>query len=134
MSAESDVLAALMDALRANAGVKAALGDPVRIFDDRPAGAAFPHAVIELGVSRPADSAGVQALEQEIAIEVFSRRAGKSEALSALAAMREALHDADIEITGRQVVLIQALSAQASRLDPQTIRGVLRLRVLTEAE
>jgi hypothetical protein len=133
VSAEAALIAGIIDALAASAAVKAALGDPARIFDDRAAGAAFPYAVVATSASRPADAAEVAAFEHEVSIEVWSREGGKADLFAALSAMREALHDQDIAVAGRRIVLLQVRAAEAARADDDTLRGVLRVHAITEA-
>jgi hypothetical protein len=132
MSADAEFVTALIGALKADATVQAALGADPRVFDDFPAGAAFPYAVVQAGETRPADSADISALEHDVTIEVSSRHGGKREALDVLAALRGAFDGADLAISGRHLVLLRVLSAQATRADAQTMRGTIRLRAITE--
>lgn len=133
MSADRALGEAVRAAAMADAGVKAALGDPVRFYDERPPNAALPCVTFGRFESRAADAAATSALEHVITLNVWSRQGGRAETLDALAALRAALHDAALSVDGRTLVLISAVSSDAFRAgDGQTSQGVLRLRVITE--
>jgi len=127
--------AAIRAAAMANAAVKAVLGDPVRFHDERAPDAALPCVTFGRFESRVTDAAEHAALEQTIILHVWSRHGGRAEALDALAALRDALHDTPLSVEGRRLVLISVLSTDAFRTgDGQTTQGVLRLRAITEEE
>lgn len=133
MSAERAFAAAVRAALMANTGVQAVLGSPARVFDDAPEGAQFPYVTIGRVESRLADASGAEALEHIMTLHVWSRHGGRSEALDAIAALRNALHDAPLAVAGRRLVFVFASFADVFRAgDARTTHGVLRLRALSE--
>ena len=55
--------------------------------------------------------------------------------LSVIGAMRGALHNSALDVTGRRLVLLLATFADVFRAgDGRTTHGVLRLRAITEPE
>ena len=81
------------------------------------------------------DSSDVEAIEHAVTLHAWSRYGGRAEALDIIGALREALHDAPLTVTGRKLVLLFAQFADVFRSgDGQTTLGVLRLRALTEPE
>lgn len=133
MSAERALAAALRAAAMADAGVKAALGDPPRLYDDPPPDPVFPYVTLGRVESRPADASAAEALEQLVTLHAWSRHGGRAEALDVLAALRAALHDKPLTIEGRALIFIFAVFADVFRSgDGRTTHGVLRIRALTE--
>lgn len=131
MSAERALLAAMRAALLADAEVGAQVG--ARIHDDAPADAIFPYVTLGRVETRAADSSGADALEHAVTLHVWSRHGGRAEALSVVAAMRAALHNAALVIEGRRLVLMLAVFSDIFRSgDARTTHGVLRLRAITE--
>lgn len=135
MSAEHALVAAVRAAAMEDAGVKALLGDPARIYDDAPPDAVFPYVSLGRVESRAADAGGVEALEHAVTLHVWSRYGGRAEALEIVAALRAKLHGADLTIDGRKLVLLLVTFTDIFRSgDVRTTHGVLRLRAITEPE
>lgn len=133
MSVERALAAAIRQHALADAGVKAVLGDPARLYDDPPPDPVFPYLTIGRVESRGADASGAEALEHVVTLHVWSRYGGRAEALDAIAALRAALHDAPLSVASRRLVFIFAQFADVFRAgDGRTTHGVLRLRALTE--
>ncbi|MBY0562881.1 MAG: DUF3168 domain-containing protein [Hyphomonadaceae bacterium] len=133
MSAERALIAAIRAAAMADTGVKALVGDPARIYDDAPEGAVFPYVTLGRVESRAADAASVQGIEHALTLHVWSRYGGRAEALDIIGALRAALHNASLTLTGHRLVLLYASFADVFRAgDAQTTHGVLRLRAVTE--
>lgn len=125
--------AAIRAGAMADAGVKALLGDPARIYDDPPPDPVFPYVSLGRVESRSADAANVNAIEHALTLHVWSRYGGRAEALDVIAALRTALHNAPLTVTGRTLVLLFAQFADVFRSgDGRTTHGVLRLRAVTE--
>lgn len=132
----SDPLGALQAAayalLAADDGVKAALGDPARIFDvDAAHGAAFPYAVLgrddeSLGVAP--DACGTEAM---LVVDIWYRNGGALPAKAAANAVREVL-DAPIAAAGFEVHAGDFVSVR-SRHEPdgKTHRLIVTFRYLT---
>ncbi|MBL8538038.1 MAG: DUF3168 domain-containing protein [Hyphomonadaceae bacterium] len=133
MSAEAALLAALRTTMLADAGTKAVLGDPPRIYDDPPEDVQFPYVTVGRIESRQADAAMAPSLEHGVTLHVWSRYGGRAEALDVIAALRSALHEASPEVSGRRLVFLFAQFSDVFRSgDGRTTHGVLRLRALTE--
>lgn len=125
---------ALRSALLADAGCRAVLGNPPRIYDEQPAEPIYPFATLGDVQSRPADAASAEGLDHAVTLHAWSRHGGKSEALQVIAALRAALHDRAIAVSGRRLVLLLASFADVFRAgDGRSFHGVLRLRALTES-
>jgi Protein of unknown function (DUF3168) len=125
--------AAIRAAAMADAGIKALLGDPARLHDDPPPDPVFPFVSLGRIESRPADAAGVNAVEHALTLHVWSRYGGRAEALDIIAALRTALHNAPLAVSGRTLVYLFASFADTFRSgDGRTTLGILRLRALTE--
>ena len=134
MSAERALAAAVRSAAMADAEVKALLGDPVRFHDEPPNDPVFPYATLGRVETQPADSSDVEALEHAVTLHVWSRYGGRAEALDIVGALRAVLHDADLAIAGRRLVLLRAVFTDVFRAgDGRTTHGVLRLRAITES-
>lgn len=135
MSAERAFVAALVAAARADDAVQAALGDPARLYDEPPASAAYPYATLGRMETRPLDTSEASALEHIVTLHVWSRYGGRAEALDIIGALRAALHDRALTVTGRKIVLLLAGFSDVFRAgDGITTHGVLRLRAVTEPE
>lgn len=135
MSAETEVQAALLEALRADAGVQAIFGASARIYDDETEAPAFPYAQLERHECRPAGASGGEAHEHFITISVTSRHGGLREAKAALVALREAVDSAGWAGAGRHIVLAHAVYADVMRrFDRRAFRGVIRFRIISEEE
>lgn len=128
------VLAAAVRAgAMADAGIKALLGDPARIYDDPPPDPVFPYVSLGRVESRAADAASVNAIEHALTLHVWSRYGGRAEALDVIAALRTALHNAPLSVSGRTLVFLFAQFADVFRSgDGRTTHGILRLRAMTE--
>lgn len=125
--------AAVRAAALADAGVKALLGDPARIYDDPPPDPVFPYVSLGRVESRAADAASVNAIEHALTLHVWSRYGGRAEALDVVAALRAALHNAPLTLSGRTLVFLFAQFADVFRSgDGRTTHGILRLRAMTE--
>jgi Protein of unknown function (DUF3168) len=125
--------AAIRAAAMADAGIKALMGDPARLYDDPPPDPVFPYVTLGRVESRPADAASVNAVEHALTLHVWSRYGGRAEALDIIAALRTALHNAPLTLSGRTLVYLFASFADTFRSgDGRTTLGILRLRALTE--
>lgn len=133
MSAQGDLRAALVKALRADADLAALTGGE-RVHDGAPRGSAHPF--IELGalVSRPLLSSAEEGEEHEAEILVHSRKEARGEVAALMAAAREAvLSGAGGFLDGHVLVNAGAMDERSERLaDGRTWRGRLRLRLVSE--
>ena len=129
---EAGLQRALIAHLRADAPLRALLGDPARIWDAAPDEPAFPHVLIGRCESRPvaADGGGV---EQVLTLTVVSRFRGTEEVRAVLAAVRLSLNDAALEADGvRTVNLSVAFADVFPGADGARTFAVLRVRAVTE--
>lgn len=133
MSAEAAVQAALMTALREDAGVQAIFGASARIYDDETEAPAFPFARLERHECRPVGASGGEAHEHMVTLAVSARQGGLGAVKAALGALRLALEAADWNGAGRHIVLAHTVYADAMRqFDRRAFRGVIRFRIISE--
>ncbi|MFN7055845.1 DUF3168 domain-containing protein [Hyphomonas sp.] len=133
MSAETEVQAALMNALTGNAGVQAEFGVPARVYDDETEAPAYPFARLERHELRPAGASAGEADEHFITLSVTSRYGGLRAAKEALAALRSAVDEADWSGAGRHIVLAHTVYSDVMRrFDRRAFRGVIRFRIISE--
>jgi hypothetical protein len=122
---------AVYAAIVADDDVGALIGD--RIYDLAPRNAVFPY--VTIGQTTLADwSTGTEAgAEHRLTLDVWSRQGGKSECHAIADAIRAALHDAALALTGHALVNLRFETADVAR-DPDgiTFHGVLRFRAVTE--
>lgn len=123
---------ALIDTLRADAGVKAILGDPARIHDQPPEQPGWPHLLIGRSESRPYE-ADSPATEHILTLTSRSRFNGTEEAKAVNAAVRAALTGAGLELEGGRIVNLRVTYQDVFRsADWMKTLGVTRVRVVTE--
>lgn len=135
MSAERALAAAIRTAAMNDPGVKAVLGDPARVYDEPPPGAAFPYVTLGRVESRATDASEKDALEHAVTLHVWSRYGGRAEALDIVAALRAALHNTAPPVAGRRLVLLLVQFTDVFRAgDGRTTHAVLRLKAITEQE
>lgn len=126
---------ALRDALAADAGVKALLGDPARIYDDVPRAAAFPYLTLGETTLVPFDTATETGFAHVLVLHVWSRHGGRKEAKAVLDAVYSALHRQALALSGHRLVDIAFASADVFRdADGETYHAVARYRAVTEPE
>jgi len=123
---------ALYQTLSADAALKALIGDPARIYDDPPEGAALPYIVI--GATKASDWQGVPGgVEHELQFLVFSKYAGRKEIKEIIAALYDALHEADVTVDGHRLVNIRFVFGDMfRRQNPDIYQGVARFRAVTQ--
>ncbi len=112
--------------------MQALLGDPARIWDNAPRGAAYPHLLIGRSESRPVEAEGC-GVEHQLSLRCASRFEGTEEAKAVCAAVRAAVHEAPLEADGVRAVSIRATYADVFRSsDHRRTWGVIRIRAVTE--
>ena len=134
MSHELALQKALIAHLAADAGVRALLGDPARIWDAAPDKPAFPHLLTGRSESRPvrADGGGV---EHALILTVVSRFRGTEQAKAVLAALRLRLADATLAADGVRTVSLSLTFADIyPAADGLRTFAVLRVRAVTEED
>nr|WP_315054341.1 DUF3168 domain-containing protein [uncultured Brevundimonas sp.] len=123
---------ALIERLRGDAGVKAVLGDPARVWDQPPADGGFPRLLVGRGESRPvaADGCGT---EHRLTLTAVSRFPGMEEARAVAAAVRAALSDVVLKADGVRTVSLGVVFSDVFRTgDWRRTHAVVRVRAVTE--
>jgi hypothetical protein len=127
---------AIFAALSADAALTALLGAG-RIHDDVPQGTALPYLAIGQATERDwstgSDPDTDEGREHSLTLHVWSGARGKKEAHEMLAAVRAALHDAPLTLTGHRLVSLRHEASDVRR-DPggEAIHGLARFRAVTE--
>ena len=123
---------ALHARLTTDTNVLAQLGG-ARIFDDVPRGAAYPYVSFAVTTERDWSTGTEDGTEHIITLHAWSQAAGRHQADEILAALRAALHDQSLALTGHRLVNLRQELAEVRRdPDGETFRGLMRLRAVTE--
>lgn len=132
-SADGDLADGVLDALRADPGVQAILGNPARIFDAETDAPGYPYAVLERHERFDASSTGVCGSEHRLSLATYSRYGGRREAKQVLGSLRAAIDAMSVTLPGQAIVLAHVVYSDAMRTrDRRSFRGVLRIRIITE--
>ncbi|HEY0599363.1 DUF3168 domain-containing protein [Brevundimonas sp.] len=134
MSHELALQKALIAHLAEDAGIRAVLGDPARIWDAAPDRPTFPHLLVGRSESRPvrADGGGV---EHALTLTAVSRFRGTEEAKAILAVLRLTLTDAVLAADGVRTVSLRVTFADVyPASDGLRTFAVLRVRAVTEED
>lgn len=138
-SASHEVQAAIFAALSADAGVKAEIGDPARVYANPPPGAVMPF--VTLSEVSAGDWSTVSWYGREILFDVHAwgemnaAAGGRIKLLAVMDACEMALRTRPTGLTGHRLGLLRFLSSRVL-LDPdgRTLHGVISLRALTNEE
>jgi hypothetical protein len=120
---------AIEAAMRADAGVQAVLGDPVRLYETRSREAAYPHASWGRAQSQARDADGATLIEHRLTLEIWCRDEGAGAVTGQL---RAALRGLDIalpegwSLLSLMPVYMDAFATKSRRVT----RGIIRLRAL----
>jgi len=134
-AAETALRVAVVSALKADPGVRAALGDPAAIYDGAPSRGRLPY--LELGASdaEPIGAPEADLWRFRLTLHVWSRRSERDGLTLALGAVRSALHHRPEILQaglgeGLRCVTAEIVYADAfSAADIRLLHGLLRLRV-----
>ena len=123
---------AVFAALSADAGLRALIGDPPRIYDDAPIDGAFPF--LAIGQTRTVDWPGAeQGVEHELSLYAWSRYGGRKEIKEIMSAVYDVLHDGDLTLTTRRLINLRFVFGDVFRKqDGETFQGLMRYRAVTE--
>jgi hypothetical protein len=125
---------AIFETLTNDAATLAALGGP-RIYDDAPARVQFPFVTFGQSTARDWSTGSDDGYEHLITLNVWSRARGSKEAQVVLAAVRAALHDQDLAVSGHHLVNLRHEHSEVRRDgDGETFHGVARFRAVTEVD
>jgi hypothetical protein len=131
-SASWELQKSIHAALSGTAALTALLGGP-RIYDDVPRGVEFPYVTLGESTVRDWGTSTEDGQEHVVTVNVWSRANGEREVTQIMAAIRDALHDVALTLTGYQLVnLRQEFSDSRRDADGETYRGLLRYRAVTE--
>lgn len=123
---------AIFATLGADANVLALLGAP-RIHDQVPQPAAYPYISFGQSTTRDADTGTEQSDEHLLTLHIWSHSQGRSETHKLIDAVRSALHDKPLALTGHRLIHIRHDFSEARRdPDGDTLHGIVRLRAVTE--
>lgn len=123
---------AIYGALVADTGVVAALGG-ARIYDDVPRGAVFPYVTFGPVTTRDWSTGTEQGAEHTLTLRAWSKNGGAREVHLVLDAVRAALHEAALTLTGHRLVSLRHEMSDAAREgDGETWQGIARFRAVTE--
>lgn len=127
---------AIYETLRADAALKALIGDPARVYDEPPTsssfGGAFPFVVF--GDSRLARIPGTDGLvEHDIRLAIHSRYEGRREVKDVAERLAALLDGAALVLDGFHLVSLSLSSSDIfHRRDAGAHQGLLRFRAVTE--
>lgn len=100
------------------------------VYDQAPTDAAYPFVAIETTNVSDWSFRGGEGVQAQFELQVYSRYHGMSECHSILARLDALLHEANLVVSGVNVVQMRIDSARASGLnDGRTTRGTLQLDV-----
>lgn len=123
---------AVFTALSINAPLTALLGGP-RVYDAVPRGYAFPYVTFGPSTTRDWSTSTESGAEHLFTLRAWSKAGGEREVHLILDAMRLALHDISLTVTGHRIVSLRhELSDVVRGADGESYQGVIRFRAVTE--
>jgi hypothetical protein len=118
--------------LASDSGLLALLGSP-RIYDDVPQGADFPYLTFAQTLARDWSTGSDDGNEHILTLNVWSQAKGRKEVHEIMGALRTALHDQPLTLSGHRLVNLRHEHSEARRdPDGETYRGIVRFRAVTE--
>lgn len=104
-----------------------------RIYDEVPRGAAFPYVTFGPSTTRDWSTGTESGAEHLITIRAWSKSGGQKQVHLLLDAIRAALHETALTITGQRLVSFRHETSDAMRgADGETYQGIARFRAVTE--
>ncbi len=104
-----------------------------RIYDDVPQGADFPYVTFGQGLARDWSTGTDDGNEHVLTLHVWSQAKGRKEAHEIMGALRDALHDQPLTLSGYRLVNLRHEQSEARRdPDGETYHGIARFRAVTE--
>ena len=133
LSASLSLQSAIFAALSANTDLTAATGGAARVFDDVPPGTPYPYVTFGQAIERDWSASATDGREHTVTLHVWSRAAGRREALAIAALIRATLHDAALTLSGHRLVNLRHEFTDSRReSDGETTHAQLRFRAVTE--
>src|SRR5262245_39109584 len=119
-------------ALTADSALTSLLGG-ARIYDDVPQGTGLPYLTLGQSTERDWSTGTEDGNEHILTLHVWSNARGKKQAHDIIAAVRSALHDQPLTLTGHRLVNLRHEFSEARRdPDGEAIHGIARFRAVTE--
>jgi hypothetical protein len=123
---------AVFAAVTTHPAVTALLGTP-RLYDDVPQSPAYPYLTLGQSTVRDWSAGGDGGDEHTLTLHVWSRAGGRREAHEIMGALKIALHDAALTLSGHRLVNLRHELSEARReSDGDTYHGIVRFRAVTE--
>lgn len=123
---------AIHSRLVSDAAVLGLLGGP-RVYDDVPRGAALPYVTFGLTTERDWSVGDAAGDEHILTLHVWSGGAGRKQTQDIIGAMKGALHDQLLSLSGHRLInLRHEFSDTRREPDGDGFRGLVRLRAVTE--
>lgn len=123
---------AIYASLTSDSALLALLGG-ARVYDDVPDRKVFPYVTFAPSSERDWSTGGEAGSEHSVVLHVWSRGAGRKEALTIAAALCARLHDATLALTGHRLINLRHEASEVRRDgDGETYHGIVRLRAVTE--
>ena len=132
-SAEEALESAISAALNGDAEVLALLGDLMRLMERTGSRPDYPYLEIATHFSEPSGAMGVEASEHRVDLVVVIRMDGGTDGVRAIAAIRDALRAAELEMEGWRCVLPVPAFADTLGRGRGIWRAILRMRAVVEA-
>lgn len=131
-TAEWELQKAIYSELAANAGVKALIGDPARLYDQVPSSPTYPYVTLGEAIAVDESTFGKLGQEHMVDVDTWSRYRGAKEAKEIMSAISAALHEATLTLSGFDHAGIMLDFSQLLR-DPDGItrHGAQRFRSIT---
>jgi hypothetical protein len=124
---------ALTAVFQADPAVKAALGNPARIYDAPVKMGAWPYAVWRRWETRNVDASGVPTNEHLVTLEVASKQTGVNEAREAVAALAARANGPVPAAIGAKIILVLPIYTDVLRsADGRSWLGIVRLKIIAE--
>lgn len=128
-----NVQEAMFAALASSGEVQGLIGNPARIYDHAPPGAAFPYLVFGPIQITPYDTKTEIGFEQIVTLNVWSRYRGSKEVKDILQATYDVLHRASLSVTSEVDLTCEFHSAEiAPENDGLTYSAAVRYSVITQ--
>ena len=104
-----------------------------RIYDHVPRKATYPYITFGQNTVQDWDADGGHGDEHIVVLNIWSLAPGREEVQTIIAAIRAALHDRDLPLTGYRLINLRHESSEARREnDGERFLGTIRLRAVTE--
>ena len=131
-SAAWELQKAIHGKLASDAGVLAVLGGP-RVYDEVPRGAAFPYVTFGGVTTRDWSTGTETGAEHAVVLRAWSKAGGEREVHLMIEAIRAALHETAVMLTGHRLVSLRHEASETARgTNGETYAGAVRFRAVTE--